>query len=81
MKIGCYRRIKTDDDDILLESRNTRHNHRAYPDTVDLQRVITAMQQTPELENAYIGNIDCQETGSLSDLSMFGAMQSFTKVR
>jgi len=78
MKAGCYGRIKTDDDDILLESRSTRHNHRSYPDTIDLEKVITTMQQKPELETAFIGDIDCQETGS--DLSAFAGMQSFTKV-
>jgi len=80
MKVGCYGRIKTDDDDVLLEFRNTRHNHRPYPDTVDLERVVTAMQQSPEPETAFVGDIDCQESGSLSDLPAFAAVPSFTKV-
>ena len=80
MKIGCYGRIKTDDDGALLESRNTRHNHRAYQDNVDLEKVITAMQHRSEPEAEFIGDLDCQESGSLGDLSTFVTVQPFTKV-
>jgi len=80
MKVGCYGRIKTHGEDVPVESRNTRHNHRSYPDTGDLEKVITAMQQSPESENVFCGDVDCQEGGSLSDLSTFAGTQSFTKV-
>ena len=79
---ACLGRVKTDDNDVFIEIRNSNHSYPRDPDSITVKSVISAMKVRAESQTTLLGDVYCTETATLAvQPSAAAAMPTFPEVR